>query len=50
MKNRIDVLIELLHDKIQLSDGSNQADINADILLILKEISKILKTCERDLR
>jgi len=52
MKNRIDILIDRLRDAIQTGDGSSdcQHRINAEILIIIEEINKILRTCERDLR
>ena len=51
MKNRIDILIDLLRDTIQTGDGSPacQRIIDDKILLVIEEINKILKTCERDL-
>ena len=52
MKNRIDILIDLLRDTIQTGDGSPdcQHNINEKLLLVIEEINKILQTCERDLR
>lgn len=52
MKNYIDILIKELEDAIQAGDGSlfSQHGINARLLLIVKEINGILKTCQRDIR
>ena len=52
MKNRIDVLINLLRESIMTGDGSQncQQNINIQMLLTIEEINKILQTCERDLR
>ena len=52
MKNRIDTLIDRTRDAILTNDGSpdTQQIINKEILIVLEEINKILRTCERDLR
>jgi len=52
MKNRIDELINTLQDFIQTGDGSpnSQYNINDKILSVIKEINKVLRTRERDLR
>ena len=52
MKNRIDVLIDRARDAIQTGDGSPDCQhiINKEILIVLEEINKILRTCERDFR
>lgn len=52
MKNRIDILIDKLRNAIQTGDGSpdSQHNINDNLLSVIEEINKILRTCERDLR
>ena len=52
MKNRIDTLIDRTRDAILANNGSpdTQQIINKEILIVLEEINKILRTCERDLR
>ena len=52
MKNKIDILVDMLRNAIQTGDGGTgcQYNINNNILLVIEEINKILKTCERDLR
>jgi len=52
MKNRIDTLIDDVRGAIKTGDGSpdSQNYINERVLCALEEISKILRTCEQDLR
>lgn len=51
MANRIDALIYEVENRIQGGDGSPdcQDRINEAVLTALKEISSILRTCERNL-
>lgn len=52
MRNKVDDLVSDVYERIQTGDGSpdSQNRINEAVFDALREITRILKTCERDLR